>query len=135
MRPPVFAKQQYDGVEDDSDDSDDELPPAGTIGRLAAEMKLSDAPDFEEFQKAMQKDHRAGKGLGDNIDEEMRQRVWGEDEAPQIVDLGEDGRGEEDGDVDMTGEEEEFLRFTRDTLGISEDQWQGIIGSRRDRGG
>ena len=131
MRPPVFEKQHYDGVETDSDDSDDELAPAGTLGRLAAELKVKDAAGFEDVEKELAKNRK--RGLGDNIDEEMRQRVWGEEEAPQIIELDDDR--DEEGDVDMGGQEEEFLKFTREALGITDDQWDSILSSRRDRGG
>jgi len=38
-------------------------------------------------------------------------------------------------EVDMAEEEEEFLEFSRQTLGISEDQWQQILRERRAKGG
>ena len=49
-----------------------------------------------------------------------------EEEQPQLV-------GEIE--VDMAEEEEEFLEFSRQTLGISDDQWQEILQDRRGRGG
>lgn len=49
-----------------------------------------------------------------------------EEEQPQLV-------GEIE--VDMAEEEEEFLEFSRQTLGISDDQWQQILQERRGRGG
>ena len=49
-----------------------------------------------------------------------------EEEKPQLV-------GEIE--VDMVEEEEEFLEFSRQTLGISDDQWQQILQERRDKGG
>ena len=49
-----------------------------------------------------------------------------EEEQPQLV-------GEIE--VDMAEEEEEFLEFSRQTLGISDDQWQQILRERRGRGG
>ncbi|KAI0001888.1 SGT1 protein-domain-containing protein [Russula vinacea] len=48
-----------------------------------------------------------------------------EEEQPQLV-------GEIE--VDMAEEEEEFLEFSRQTLGISDDQWQQILRERRGRG-
>ena len=36
---------------------------------------------------------------------------------------------------DMNDEEEEFLEFSRRTLGISNEQWNDIINERRNRGG
>lgn len=49
-----------------------------------------------------------------------------EEEQPQLV-------GEIE--VDMAEEEEEFLEFSRQTLGISDDHWQQILQERRGRGG
>jgi hypothetical protein len=49
-----------------------------------------------------------------------------EEDKPQLV-------GEIE--VDMAEEEEEFLEFSRQTLGISEDQWQQIVQERRAKGG
>ncbi|KAH9007998.1 SGT1-domain-containing protein [Lactarius pseudohatsudake] len=48
-----------------------------------------------------------------------------EDEQPELV-------GEVE--VDMAEEEEEFLEFSRQALGISDDHWQQILQERRDRG-
>ena len=79
VRPPILARDSYEGV--DSDDDTDEDEP---------------------------------------IDEEE------EEEKPQLV-------GEIE--VDMAEEEEEFLEFSRQTLGISDDQWQQILQERRDKGG
>lgn len=49
-----------------------------------------------------------------------------EEEQPQLV-------GEIE--VDMAEEEEEFLEFSKQTIGISDDQWQQIVQERRGRGG
>jgi hypothetical protein len=49
-----------------------------------------------------------------------------EEEKPQLV-------GEIE--VDMAEEEEEFLEFSRQALGISEGQWQQILQERRAKGG
>ena len=49
-----------------------------------------------------------------------------EEDRPQVVG---------DIEIDMEEEEEEFLEFSRQTLGISDDQWQEIVKDRRDRGG
>jgi hypothetical protein len=49
------------------------------------------------------------------------------DEEPVQID--------DEGQVQMEGEMEEFLRFTREALGLSEEQYQDILNSRRERGG
>jgi hypothetical protein len=64
------------------------------------------------------------------------------DDETDEEDLDNDNESEEDrpqviGDIeiDMEEEEEEFLEFSRQTLGISDEQWQEIIKDRRSRGG
>jgi hypothetical protein len=90
IRPPRFAKQEYDGVisESDSDDEDEVLPPPGTLGRRIAEMKWGEGEErgarIEEIEEdedeVMEKESRKEKlGWEDDFDEKMRQRVWGED--------------------------------------------------------
>lgn len=49
-----------------------------------------------------------------------------EDERPQVV-------GEVE--IDMKEEEEEFVRFSRETLGITDDMWKNIVKEREARGG
>ena len=49
-----------------------------------------------------------------------------EEDRPQVVG---------DIEIDMEEEEEEFLEFSRQALGISDEQWQEIVKDRRDRGG
>lgn len=53
-----------------------------------------------------------------------------EDEAGNIREA-----EQEEPDVDMSGEMHDFLNFTRDALGLSEQQYADIIKSRQDRGG
>ena len=143
MRPPRFAKQQFDGVESDSDDDVDEadLPPVGTIGRQIAQMKWGDmGPKIEEIDDEEEEEKRAARSrkfdMGDDIDEQMRRKVWGGDddmeqgdEAPMVVNDGDDM------DVDMGLEGEEFLKFSKEALGINEDMWRDIVASREARGG
>lgn len=129
MRPPIFVKQDFDGVISDSDEDseDDVLPPPGTLGRKIAEMKWADgAPKFEEIDDEPSRQKKLG--LGDDIDKQMERRVWG-GEAQR------DGGDEMEIDPDMGEEEEEFLRFSREALGISDDTWEGILNERRERGG
>jgi hypothetical protein len=53
-----------------------------------------------------------------------------EDALPQVV-----GGVLHDVDVDMLQEEADFIKFSRDALGISETQWDSIVSERRGRGG
>ncbi|KAG8983541.1 hypothetical protein FRB94_007765 [Tulasnella sp. JGI-2019a] len=55
--------------------------------------------------------------------------VDADDEAfPQVVDGGVDM------EVDMAAEEEAFLKFAREELGVNEDMWNGILDERKGRG-
>lgn len=49
-----------------------------------------------------------------------------EDERPQVV-------GEVE--IDMEDEQDEFLEFAREALGISDEMWRGILRERLDKGG
>ena len=146
IRPPLFEKQHFDGVESDSEDEMDEadLPPPGTLGRQIAEMRWGDmGPTIEEIgddedeaaEASVQQSRKKKLALGDDIDEQMRRKVWGAedmeegDDAPVVV--GADA----DVDVDMGEEEEEFIKFTREALGIDEEMWDKIVSSRKERGG
>lgn len=144
MRPPIFAKQQFDGVESDSSDDDNDLPAQGSLGRRIAEMKwgdgeesrrearieeINDDDDGDEEDKADRARAENLKFDDDEVDRLMRQRVWGDGAE-------DDGEGDqdEDMDVDMDDEQEEFLKFSREALGISDEMWDNILQQRRDRG-
>lgn len=163
MRPPVFERQEYDGAVMDSDsDEEEELPPANTLGHHIAQMKWGDGAtpqgarieeihDSDGAESDAEDDARARRlRFDDDIDEQMARRVWGA-EAPQGQGQGggeerkdrEVGAGTgtgvgeefEDMDVDMGDEEEDFIRFSRETLGIDDEMWERILNSRRERGG
>ena len=59
------------------------------------------------------------QGAGEETEED-------EENRPVVVD---------DVDVDMEEEEEEFLKFSREALGISDDMWEEIVRERQARGG
>ncbi|WVQ80382.1 hypothetical protein IAT38_002487 [Cryptococcus sp. DSM 104549] len=156
MRPPRFAKQEYDGVVSDSDsDSDGEsgLPPVGTLGRKIAEMKWSEGAgpgdtsegksarieEIGEDEEEEEAERERKLALGDDADleEEMQRRVWGggDDDADMEDAAEEQGEVQGEGeDVDMEDETEEFLKFSREALGITDEMWEGILGDRRARG-
>jgi hypothetical protein len=62
----------------------------------------------------------------DETDEENEEDDESEEDRPQVV-------GEIE--IDMGEEEEEFLEFSRQALGISDEQWSNIVQDRKDRGG
>jgi hypothetical protein len=73
------------------------------------------------------RDHYEGVDSDDDMEEEDSPvDEEEEEEQPQLV-------GEIE--VDMAEEEEEFLEFSRQTLGISDDQWEQIVHERRAKGG
>jgi hypothetical protein len=67
-------------------------------------------------------------GVVDSDDETDEDEENDEDEeaGPQVVG---------DIEIDMDAEEEEFLEFSRQALGISDEQWSEIIKNRKERGG
>ena len=71
------------------------------------------------------RDKYEGVDSDDETDEEDQDEE-SEEDMPQVV-------GEVE--IDMEQEEEEFLEFSRQALGISDDQWNEIIRDRRSRGG
>lgn len=60
-----------------------------------------------------------------------------DDEDPELDSDDEENQPQVVGDVevDMEEEEEEFLEFSRQALGISDDQWSDMIKDRKERGG
>ena len=88
IRPLIFPRDQFDGVEDSDDDSEGE----------------------------------GAGGHGDSDEDED------EDEEDQPIVVGEV-------EVDMQEEEEDFLRFSREVLGISPNMWNDIVRDRKERGG
>ncbi|WVQ76264.1 hypothetical protein IAR50_005929 [Cryptococcus sp. DSM 104548] len=152
MRPPRFAKQEFDGVVSDSDDDDQDdgdLPAEGTWGRKIAQMKWGDFPPvdgdgdddagmakIEEIDEDEDEKGRKGKLVleDEKLEEQMKRRVWGEDEEAEDED---EEMPEDIQDVEMEGEGDEtqkFLEFSREALGISDEMWEGILQERKDRG-
>jgi hypothetical protein len=62
----------------------------------------------------------------DETDEEEVVDDESDEDKPQVVG---------DIEIDMGEEEEEFLEFSRQALGITDEQWHGIIQDRQGRGG
>lgn len=147
MRPPVFEPQEYDGVVDMSDDSDEDDEPAraGSLGRMLGDMKWADmGPKIEDIDddddeidglEAGVSRRTRNFGLGDDIDEAMKRKVWGGTDRPLEHDDEADPEEDMEFDPDMAAEQGDFLKFAQEALGISADQWDGIISSREARGG
>lgn len=71
------------------------------------------------------RDKYEGVDSDDETDEEIDDDE-SEEERPEVV-------GEVE--IDMGEEEEEFLEFARQTLGISDKQWKDILQDRKERNG
>ncbi len=72
------------------------------------------------------RDRYDGVDSDDETDEEAVEDDESEEDRPQVVG---------DIEIDMDEEEEEFLEFSRQALGITDEQWSMIIKDRKDRGG
>ncbi|KAJ7785945.1 SGT1 protein-domain-containing protein [Mycena metata] len=76
-------------------------------------------------QPIIPRDRYDGVDSDDETDEEEEVEDEEEDDRPQVVG---------DIEVDMGEEEDEFLEFSRQALGISDDQWGEILRDRKSRG-
>ncbi|KAJ6604288.1 SGT1 protein-domain-containing protein [Mycena vulgaris] len=76
-------------------------------------------------QPIIPRDRYDGVDSDDETDEEEEIEDEEEDDRPQVVG---------DIDIDMGEEEDEFLEFSRQALGISDDQWGEILRDRKSRG-
>ncbi|KAJ7102279.1 SGT1 protein-domain-containing protein [Mycena belliarum] len=76
-------------------------------------------------QPIIPRDKYDGVDSDDETDEDEEVEDEEEDERPQVVG---------DIEVDMGEEEDEFLEFSRQALGITDDQWGQILQDRRSRG-
>ncbi|KAF8213416.1 SGT1 protein-domain-containing protein [Mycena galopus ATCC 62051] len=88
------------------------------------------APTTEPHTKPIRepiipRDRYDGVDSDDETDEEDEEVDEEEDERPQVVG---------DIEVDMGEEEDEFLEFSRQALGITDDQWGEILRDRQSRG-
>ncbi|KJA26048.1 hypothetical protein HYPSUDRAFT_36895 [Hypholoma sublateritium FD-334 SS-4] len=96
-------------------------------------INTSASPKAEKDPKArvtmrppiIPRDRYDGVDSDDETDEEEIEDDESEEDRPQVV-------GEIE--IDMNEEEEEFLEFSRQALGITDEQWSAIIKDRKDRG-
>lgn len=72
------------------------------------------------------RDKYEGVDSDDETDEEEEVDEESEEEKPQV---------EGEIEIDMEQEQDEFLQFARDALGISQEQWGDIVNERRNKGG
>ncbi|KAF8168261.1 SGT1 protein-domain-containing protein [Crassisporium funariophilum] len=113
-------------VADDAMDDDSSQPnaheqqsfKAGTIPESNAQLNPARTP-------IIPRDKYDGVDSDDETDEEEVEDDESEEDRPQFVG---------DIEIDMEEEEEEFLEFSRQTLGISDEQWEAIVNDRKGRG-
>ncbi|KAI0029146.1 SGT1 protein-domain-containing protein [Vararia minispora EC-137] len=90
------------------------------------DTKLTSTPQKPLRGPIIMRDRYDGVDSDDETDEEdPEQNSEDEEDQPQVV-------GEVE--VDMCEEEDEFLEFSRQALGISDEQWANIIQERKARG-
>ena len=77
-------------------------------------------------QPIITRDQYDGVDSDDETDIEDQEDDESDDEQPQIVG---------DVEIDMEEEEAEFLEFSKQVLGITDDQWNEIVRDRKNRGG
>jgi hypothetical protein len=102
------------------EDEPPKVPPGDTDTRSPSRVKPVRKP-------IIPRDHYDGVDSDDETDEEDAVEDEESDEdRPQVVG---------DMEIDMGEEEEEFLEFSRQALGITDAQWNEIVQDRQKRGG
>jgi hypothetical protein len=128
--PPEYRHQNSQRTAPATVESDPQYSISLSSKIATASAKLSMDPPHKPFRRPIWKDKFDGVDSDDETtDEEGEGLASGEedeDDRPQVV-------GEVE--IDMEQEQEEFLRFTRDALGIDDQAWQKIINDREKRGG
>jgi hypothetical protein len=129
MRRPLLPRDDFDGVDSD-DESEEEEEGEGGGDREMAGPAEEKRQGTEELKSALRRDGEIGEEDGEGEEEEYLPQVEGRGMSMDQVGEGEDGMG----DVDMGEEEEEFLKFAREALGLDEGMWAGILKEREGRG-
>ena len=121
--PATFHKSQRVGPSKESQDvkMDTEAPPE------EEEIPKEEVKAKPLRQPIITRDRYDGVDSDDETDEEDNE-VDSEDEEDQPQVVG-------DVEVDMEEEQEEFLEFSRQALGISDEHWSQMIKDRKERGG
>lgn len=86
----------------------------------------SAAPPKPVRAPILTRDNYDGVDSDDESDEEEDDDEESEEDMPQV---------EGEIEIDMEQEQDEFLEFARQALGITEDQWNDIINERKSQGG
>ncbi len=134
VRPPKFTPEEFDGHVVDSDDDeesdDDQGPPGGYGAQSTATVSAGGNQTQSELEASI-------KALADEFTKDVaRPRDVKMDKSKakdksMAMDIDE----VEEPEPDMGEEEEEFLKFAREALGINEEMWTGMLDERKARGG
>lgn len=129
-RKPRFEPTDYEGhvVEsgDETDEEDGEQTMPGWRAKPTPQKKRGPIdPAIYQLSEAL-KTGKVGpiEGWKDRSEQEDLEMSDPEDDDDVV-----------EGDIDMEQEEEEFLKFARDALGIDEAMWTGMLEERKSRGG
>ncbi|TRM60141.1 SGT1 protein-domain-containing protein [Schizophyllum amplum] len=108
----------------DTDDTPEEVQ---TEGAANASKEQHKTPERAPRAPIIMRNKYEGVDSDDETDsdEDMQPDSEDEEDKPQVVG---------DVEIDMGEEEDEFLEFARNALGISGDQWEDIIRDRKARG-
>jgi hypothetical protein len=127
--PPEYRQQNSQRIAPATMESEPQssinLPPS-----IATSAEISMDPPHKPFRKPIWKDKFDGVDSDDETTDEEDEGLGSgeedEEDRPQVVDEVE---------IDMEQEQDEFLRFTREALGIDDQAWEKIINEREKRGG
>ena len=123
--PATFHKSQRVGSSKESQDvkMDTAAPPE----KKEKELPKEEVKTRPSRQPIIARDRYDGVDSDDETDEEDNEAdSEDEEDQPQVVG---------DVEVDMEEEQEEFLEFSRQALGISDEHWSQMIKDRKERGG
>jgi len=144
IRPPILEPESYDGHVPESDDDMSDWDPADDIvagwakrpsyktPKGKASKKRTIDPSTYVLQEAlrtgqpMPRENLKAFDVGDKLNMSDDEDQDDDDEAREEAGLGE---------PDMEAEQDDFLRFAREALGINDEMWQGMMGDRKARGG
>ncbi|KAF9498063.1 SGT1-domain-containing protein [Pleurotus eryngii] len=127
-------------------DTEGDTDPRGAAGRTPEGRQTVGDDNIDKLYADSRMD-KAARASVSSSEKPIRQPILPRDQYDGVVDSDDETDEEEeeedeedqpqlvgDIEVDMGEEEEEFLEFARQTLGINDEQWESIIKDRTDRG-
>ena len=139
IRPPILEPEVYDGHIPESDDDMSDWDPADDVVGWAARPSYKVARNKNKKKRTidpstyvLQEALRTGQPMPrDNV------KPFDVGDKLDLSDDEDEEGGEERGigEPDMEAEQDEFLKFAREALGINDEMWRGMMGDRKARGG